>query len=181
MFEWLNTIAEVILGFFPHRVIVIATHEGIKWKFGLEPVRLEPDVHWYWPMVSDVAQYPVARQTLKLPSQTLMTSDLRKVMARGIVVYSISDIIAACGEKNFDIDDTVSDIAQSCIFDLITGWTLEELMSDVEGNIHAMTEAAQEALEEYGVEVEQVKLTDFSEARPLNLAGLEINVQAGGD
>jgi len=175
MFEWLNTIAEVVMDFFPHRVIVLATHRGVKWKFGLEAIQLEPDVHWYWPMVSEVAQYPVARQTLRLPPQSLMTSDFKKVMVRGIVVYRISDIIAAYGEHNYDVDDTVSDIAQSCIFDLITGWTLEELMSDVEGNICAMTEAAQEALEEYGVEIGQVKLVSFTECRPLNHTGLELS------
>lgn len=105
-----------------------------------------------------------------------MTSDLKKVMARGMITYRISDIIAACGEYNFDIDDTVADITQSCIFDLITGWTLEDLMSDVEGNIDAMTKAAQEALDDYGVVVYKVKLTDFSEVQSVNLAGFELNV-----
>lgn len=168
-----------MLDFFPQRIIVTATHRGIKWKWGCEPVDLEPNVHWYLPLVSEVAQYPVARQTLRLDSQTLMTSDHKKVMARGIVVYRITDIIAACGEHNFDIDDTVADITQSCIFDLITGWTLQELMDDVEGNIDAMTEAAQEALKDYGVLVHKVKLTDFSEVRSLNLAGLEVNINSG--
>jgi len=179
MFEWLNTIAEALLEFFPRRIIITATHHGIKWKWGCEPVDLEPNVHWYWPLVTEVAQYPVARQTLKLDSQTLMTSDLKKVMARGMITYRISNIIDACGEHNFDIDDTVADITQSCIFDLITGWTLEELISDVEGNIDAMTEAAQEALNDYGVVVYKVKLTDFSEVRSINLAGLELNVGRG--
>jgi len=174
MFEWLNTIFEAILEFFPRRVIVTATHRGVKWKFGFEVVELDPEVHWYWPLVSEVTQYPVARQTLKLDPQTLMTSDLKKVMARGMVVYRIVDVVAAWGEHNLDIDETVADIAAGCIYDLVLGCDLEEMVES--DHTEALTEAVQEALEEYGVLVEQVKLTDFSEVRSVHLSGLDINI-----
>jgi len=179
MFEWLNTIVNALLEFFPHRVIVTATHRGVKWKFGFEAVELKPEVHWYWPLVSEVAQYPVARQPLRLDPQTLMTSDGKKVMARGIVVYEIHDVIAAWGERNHDVDETIADISQSCIFDLVMGCTLEELLEG--DHCDAMTEAAQEALEEYGVSVEQVKLVEFSEVRSIHLSGLELNVGTTGE
>lgn len=171
MFEWLNKIMEAVLEFFPRRIIVTATHRGVKWKFGFEVIELKPGVHWYWPLVSEVVQYPVARQTLKLDPQTLMTADRRRVVARGIVVYCIVDILAALGKQNFDVDDTIADFSQSCIYDLVTGCTLEEVLESDHSD--EMSEAAQEALKEYGVEIEQVKFTDFCETRPIHHSGIE--------
>src|SRR4051812_4540810 len=107
--DWIGQFFETLALFIPRRVIVRATHRGIKWKWGSTVLELAPGIHWYWPFVSEVENHPIARQTISLPTQTLFTKDHKQVAIGAIVTYRISDIVLAVGEKNYDFYETMRD------------------------------------------------------------------------
>ena len=62
---------------------------------------------------------PVTRQTHTLPTQALLTSDGRRVVVSGIVVYRIKDIVATLA-RNWDISDTLNDLTMVAITHVVT-------------------------------------------------------------
>jgi regulator of protease activity HflC (stomatin/prohibitin superfamily) len=173
---WLGTVFESLLTLFPRLVIVRSTHQGIKWRGGKKPVRLAPGVHAYWPLVSEVELRVVARQTVNLVTQVLMTKDKQSAVVGGFVVYSIDDIVRAMGEKNWDVDDTLTNIAMAAIVEVVTSHTLDELLSGIsEGRnstVHRkLTLTCRKQLKQFGVAIQRAGITDFSQTRVYRLVG----------
>lgn len=172
-FAWLGQIFDAILQFFPRRVIVRATHGGVKWRWRGEPLELRPGVRWYWPLLSEVEMHVVARQTVNTRTQALVTKDNRQIAAGGVVIYSINDIVQAIGKLNWQPDDTVKDISQAAIVHVITSMTYEELKAGVSDKVEeALTLRTRKALRQYGIYVHRAALTDFSPCRTFNLLGV---------
>jgi len=179
MFSWLSDIILAILEIVPRRVIVRSTHRGVKWRMRRGPVELKPGLRWWWPLTSEIEVIPVARQTLNTSTQALMTRDGKQVVAGGVVVYSIQDIVKAIGERNYDVDETVNDISQAALVEVVTTWNLDELLENITGKVEEdLTATCRKALRCYGVYVSRAALTDFSEARAINLLGVNLQVAA---
>lgn len=173
-FAWLGQIFDAILQFFPRRIIVRATHGGVKWRWRGEPVELKPGVRWYWPLLSDVETHVTARQTVNTRTQALVTKDDKQVSAGGVVIYSISDITQAIGKLNWMPDDTVGDIAQAAIVQVITSLTYQEIKDGVSEKVEeALTLRCRKQLRQYGVYVHRAALTDFSPCNTFNLLGVQ--------
>lgn len=172
-FAWLNQIVEAILQFFPRRVIVRSTHGGVKWKWRGDPVELKPGCRWYWPLLTEVEMHVVARQTVNTRTQALVTKDDRQVSAGGVVIYSINDIVQAIGKLNWMPDDTVNDISQAAIVQVITSMTYQEIKEGLSGGVEeALTLRCRKALRQYGIYVHRAALTDFSPCRTVNILGV---------
>lgn len=172
-FAWLGQIFDAILQFFPRRIIVRATHAGVKWRWRGEPVELKPGVRWYWPLLSEVESTVVARQTVNTRTQALVTKDDRQVAAGGVVIYSINDIVQAIGKLNWQPDDTVNDISQAAIVEVITSMTYEEIKEGISEEVEqALTLRTRKALRQYGIYVHRAALTDFSPCRTHNMLGM---------
>lgn len=170
-FSWIGEIAQWLGRWIPQILIVRATHAGIKFVRGKKVKEMQPGVHIYWPIMTEVEIFPTARQTHNLPAQVMLTSDRHPVVCGGIVVYTINDIVAALS-KNWDVEDTINDIAQTAVISVITAWTLEELISKINTDIEKeLTKATRERLKEYGVKVHKSALTDFSTCRVIRLVG----------
>lgn len=154
------------------------TFQGVKWRLGGEIVAVPPGSRtWYWPIITDFEQRVCARQPVKLPPQVLMTRDKKPVTVRGLVVYSISDIIRAIGERNWDVDSTVCDISMAIIVENIMCHTLDELLDGVSEGINGefskqLTNMCQDKLDEYGVAVENLVITDFSTCKVYKIMGI---------
>jgi regulator of protease activity HflC (stomatin/prohibitin superfamily) len=171
-FTWLSQIFDAILSLFPRRVIVRRTHGGVKWSLWRRPKALRPGVRVFWPLITDIEVIPVARQVIGLAIQNLTTSDRKPIAVGGVVVYSINDIIKAIGEKNFDVDDTVSDISRAAIVSVITAWDVESLFNDMQGIEKDLTKECRKQLRQFGVYVHRAALTDFTLSRPISLLGI---------
>lgn len=173
-FAWLSQIVNAILDFIPRRVIVRATHGGVKWKWRGEPKELKPGVRWYWPLLSDIELIVVARQTVNTRTQALITKDGKTVAVGGVVIYSISDVVQAIGKLNFDPIDTAGDISQAAIVQVISSMTFEEIMGGVSTTVEeSLTHKCRKALRQYGIYVHRAALTDFSPSRAINLLGVQ--------
>ena len=93
---------------------------------------LLPGLRVYWPLVTEVDVIPTARQTHNLPTQALTTSDGKKVVVSGVVVYRIKDIVATMA-RNWDVSDTLNDISMVAITKIITTHTFEYLLQQSDG------------------------------------------------
>ncbi len=172
MFDWLNTLIQAILSFIPRPIIVRATHGGVKWQFGYKVKELKPGWHWYWPLTTDVVVFVTARQTLHLPTQALITKDLKEVVVGGIVVYRIPDVLRAAAKVNWDVDTTIHDITQVAIVEVITHWNYVDLCNEISGKVKQhLTEVCRKELRQFGVYVQRAALTDFTTCRSYNVLG----------
>jgi len=171
--DWLNDIIQALLQFFPRLAIVRATHGGIKWKWGYKVVEMKPGWRWYWPFTTEIEIVVVARQTLDLPPQALMTKDMKQVAVGGVVVYRISDVVQAIGERNWDVEGTLSAIAQAAIVEVVTKWTLSDLLEHVSGEVEEeLTEACRKQLRQFGVFVARTALNSCSQTTSINILGI---------
>jgi len=168
---WIGYIAEWFGRFIPRILIVRSTHAGVRYRRGKDARAMLPGLHVYWPLVTEIEVIPVARQTHNLPSQTLLTKDMKRVVLSGVVVYSIRDIVATLS-RNWDVSDTINDITMIAITHVITEHTLEYLLEHLVGDVQdELTRVTRRKLATYGVRVFRTALTDFSECIVLKNIG----------
>lgn len=168
LFGLLGQILEGLLSVIPRIIIVRATHNAVKWKRGKKTRGVKPGLCIYWPLVTDMDQIVVARQTSNLPPQALMTKDLKRVVAGGFCVFKISDVVQAIGERNWDVESTVRDITQAVIVEEVARRDLGDLLqglADGEDSAfcQALTENCRKQLRQFGVYVARAGLIEFAE------------------
>lgn len=173
----LSSILEWILKFLPIPVIVRNTHGGVIWWLGKYAREMKPGWYVVWPLIADHEVVVAARQTLNLSTQALITKDSRQVVASAIIVYSITDIMKAIGGKNYDVTQTVSDMALSSICSVVIRWEFAKLCEELDDKVRQqLTSKCRRELKEFGVEVEDCAITDFTTARTIRLMGDAVSV-----
>lgn len=163
-FAWLGELFEGLISIFPRVIIVRATHGGVKWVRGSEVVPLSPGWYIYWPLTTEYEAIPVARQTHTPPKQTLTSKDGVRMSIGVVVVYRVNDIQQAIGKNNWDVDATVNDVSQAAVVSVIASKGYKEIMESVgSGDLNdELKTAAKKELSQFGVLVQQCKLTDFT-------------------
>jgi len=163
-FAWIGWLFEWLARWIPRILIVRSTHAGARFRYGSKVSPLQPGLHVYWPLVTEVEVIPTARQTHNLPTQALLTSDGKKIVVSGVVVYAINDVVATIA-RNWDVSDTLNDISMVAITKVITTHTLEYLLQHLTDEVQdKLTHETRRRLRRYGVSVYWTALTDFSEA-----------------
>jgi regulator of protease activity HflC (stomatin/prohibitin superfamily) len=176
-FAWLSQIVEALLQFIPRRVIIRATEGGVKWSLWREPKEMKPGVRIYWPLITDIEVIVAARQTINTPTQSLMTEDGQTVVAGGVIIYHINDVVQAIGKQNWSPEATAGDIAQAALVEVISGHTLDYILENISGKIEKeLTDRCRKQLRQFGVYVGRAALADFSTVRQLNHSGIVIQV-----
>ncbi|KKN42484.1 hypothetical protein LCGC14_0712940 [marine sediment metagenome] len=167
-FGWLGQLIEWFGRFVPRLRIVNTTLGAVKFVHGRTPKALGPGLHWYWPLVTEFSAYPTARQANALPPQTLMTSDGRSVAVSALIVYKVEDIELLVAHT-FDPDNTVEDIAQGAVHDVLSQQTWEQLFTGGRPLYTALRQEAQKGLSPFGVKVLRVSLIDLVPCRTIRL------------
>lgn len=168
-FAWIGQVMEWFGRWIPKILIVRATHAGVKFIRGWKVKELKPGMHIYWPITTEIAILPTARQTHSLFSQVMITKDGKQVVVGGVVIYTIVNVISAVSE-NWDVSDTINDITQTAIVSVLTAWNLEDVISKITGDLEKeLTTATRERLKQYGVKVHKCAITDFSTCRVIKL------------
>lgn len=172
MLEALSSFLTSLGKFIPRLHIVRKTERAVLFRRGRIAKVVEPGLVLYWPLVTDIVWASVVKQTIDLPNLTLMSKDNKTVIASGLVVYEISDIYKYLVE-NYDCDKSISEIACAAIRDVIVDKTVDEIQGNNRNTIDtALSKNCREALKEYGIQVNRVRLTNFSVARVINILGL---------
>lgn len=179
-FAWLSQIVEALLQLIPRRVIIRATERGVKWSLWREPQEMLPGIRFYWPLITDIEVTVVARQTINLPTQSLLTRNSKTVVAGGVVIYKISDIVKAIGKQNWSPEDTAGDITQAAIVEVIASRDYANILENISGDVEEqLTAICRKQLRQFGVYVSRAALVDFSTVIPLNHSGVSINIGGG--
>jgi regulator of protease activity HflC (stomatin/prohibitin superfamily) len=170
-FAWLSQLVETFYKFVPHILIVRATHGGVKWVRGKYIKPLDPGLHFWWPLTTEVEVIVTARQTLAIPDQVLATKDGKKVVVKTLVVYKIRDIVHAIGKVNWDVDTTINDLTQSAVVRVVATHTYDEIMKGIADDTMTttLTHAVRKELRQFGVYVVRSKLVDFAECKVFKL------------
>lgn len=169
---WLSDFIQTFISFFPHLLQVRATHGAVKFVHGKKVVELKPGLHWYWPIVTEILEIPTARTTYNFDTQVILTSDGKPLAVSAVLVYRVSDVVAALSQSH-DVDDTIGDVGNSAITRVLSGKSLEDLMAEQrKGTLQGeLTGMCSEGLEPFGIDVESASLTDFSTCMVIKTLG----------
>jgi len=144
-------------------VIIIRDYEeAVLLRFGKFHAVLKPGMHVKIPLLDEVIDQHVVITTLSLDAQSLYTIDKQNIVVKGVIKYKISDVKTFLLEV-YDAQDALADMSQSIIKNVIMSMTLEEC-TDTELD-NTLTKKVRVEARKWGVEVQQVTLTDLATIR----------------
>lgn len=163
---WIGQLVEWLGRWIPQIFHVKATDKAVKYIRDRAEI-IEPGIHIYWPITTQVTMYPVVRQVVNLPNQ-IMQCDGVNVVVGGIVIFDITDLYKFMVE-NYDAEDSMLESAQTGIRKAVLAETVESINGGRAKIDHRLTREVQSAVEAFGVSVEVVRLTTFAPTQVLSL------------
>lgn len=147
-------------------VIIRDYEEAVLLRFGIFKAVLKPGIHPKIPFFDEVIDQHVVVTTLSLDAQSLYTRDKQNIVVKAVIKYKISDVKTFLLEV-YDAQDALSDMSQSIIKNVIMSMTMEEC-TDMELD-NTLTKKVRVEARKWGVEVQQVTLTDLAPIRSYRL------------
>lgn len=148
-----------LISLFPRLAFIRKTHRGVAFTRATSKP-LGPGVHWYWPIWTEIVEYPVVMQTVNLDTQTLVTSDNKILTVSGIITYEIDDIERAL-VHTYDIERVIKDMGLVATKQVVSSKTFESLTTDESLVDSWLTEKAKISLTPYGIKVSAAYLSDL--------------------
>jgi len=167
---WIGQLVEFFGRFFPRLLLLNTTEGAVKFVRGSRPVLLEPGLHFYWPLVTEVKAWVVARQSVNLSAQTITTKDGKVLAVGGLLIFRIVDAMPLIAHT-WNADATVRDISAGVIHDVCSQSEWGELqMAKNDGTLNrALKRELRRRLSRFGVKVLDATLTDFAPCRVYKL------------
>lgn len=153
---------EKLLPFF----IVMEYEEAVMLRFGKFHKVAKPGFHFRIPFVDEPMTNHVVVTTLSLPPQSLYTKDKQNIVVKGVIKYRIADVKTFLLEV-YDAQDAISDMTQSIIKNVIMDKTMDECIDTEIDN--TLAKKARVEARKWGVEIQQVTLTDLAPIRSFRL------------
>jgi regulator of protease activity HflC (stomatin/prohibitin superfamily) len=147
-------------------IIIRDYEEAVLLRFGRFHSVLKPGIHLKLPFFDEVIDQHVVVTTLSLDAQSLYTKDKQNIVVKGLIKYKIADVKTFLLEV-YDAQDALSDMSQSIIKNVIMSMTLEEC-TDTELD-NTLSKKVRVEARKWGVEVQQVTLTDLAPIRSFRL------------
>jgi regulator of protease activity HflC (stomatin/prohibitin superfamily) len=166
MFDKLVEIITSLWGQIIPITIIPHYQEAVLLRLGKFKAVLKPGLHWKIPFFDEVIDHHVVVTTLSLPAQSLYTKDKQNIVAKGVVKYKIADVKTFLLEV-YDAKDAISDMTQSIIKSIITDLSLEDCINTDIDSI--LTKKSRVEARKWGVEIQQVTLTDIAPIRSFRL------------
>lgn len=144
-------------------VIIIRDYEeAVLLRFGKFKTVYKPGMHFKIPLFDEVIDQHVVVTTLSLDAQSLYTLDKQNIVVKAVIKYKISDVKTFLLEV-YDAQDALSDMSQSIIKNVIMSMTMDECTDQELDN--TLTKKVRVEARKWGVEVQQVTLTDLAPIR----------------
>jgi regulator of protease activity HflC (stomatin/prohibitin superfamily) len=143
-------------------IIIRDYEEAVLLRFGKFKTVLKPGMHFKIPLFDEVIDQHVVVTTLSLDAQSLYTLDKQNIVVKGVIKYKISDVKTFLLEV-YDAQDALSDMSSSIIKNVIMSMTLDECTDSELDN--TLTKKVRVEARKWGVEVQQVTLTDLAQIR----------------
>lgn len=180
---WVGQIAEWFGQFIPRWKILDSRSGAVKfqtlrvrdllrarWDTSVKTTALGPGLHFYWPAVTEIRAWVVARQNLDLVSQTVTTSDGKVLVVGGIVEFRIIDALKLVGDA-WNPDNTIRGRAAGVLHRVCSEGTWTELQgAKANGELALrLRQQLRRRLRPLGVQVIAVEFSDFAPTRVLRL------------
>lgn len=168
---WVGQVAEWFGRFIPRREILDTTEGAIKYRGGSTPIFCGPGVHWWWPWRSTWTAFPMARQSDRLETQTLESSDGKSFIVSGTLTYAVEDL-SKLVPTTYSAVTTILEIASTAIADVTCDMEWAELLRmQRRGTLKTMLKnSAQRELDEYGIRVIRFKLNSLARCRVIKVS-----------
>jgi regulator of protease activity HflC (stomatin/prohibitin superfamily) len=147
-------------------IIIPNYEEAVLLRNGKFVKVLGPGFHVKLPIFDEVISQHVVVTTLSLPAQSLYTKDKQNIVVKGVVKYKIADVKIFLLEV-FDAQDALADMTQSIIKNIIITTSIEECLDLELDNV--LTKKVRVEARKWGVEIQQVTLTDIAPIRSYRL------------
>lgn len=147
-------------------IIIRDYEEAVLLRFGRYKKNLSPGWYLKLPIIDEVIVQHVVVTTLSLSPQSLYTKDRQNIVVKGVIKYKIADVKIFLLEV-FDAQDAISDMSQSIIKNVIMSMTLEECTDSELDN--TLTKKVRVEAKKWGVEIQQVTLTDIAPIKSFRL------------
>lgn len=147
-------------------VIVPSYEEGVQLRFGKFRKVLHPGIHFKIPFGDEILRQHVVVTTLSLPAQSLYTLDKQNLVVKGVVKYKIADVKTFLLEV-YDAKDALSDMTMSIIKNIVISVSAEKCIDPELDNL--LTKKARVEAKKWGVDIQQVTLTDVAPIRSYRL------------
>jgi regulator of protease activity HflC (stomatin/prohibitin superfamily) len=147
-------------------IIVRDYEEAVLLRFGKFKSVLKPGMHFKIPMFDEVIDQHVVVTTLSLDAQSLYTKDKQNIVVKAVIKYKISDVKVFLLEI-YDAQDALSDMSQGIIKNVIMSMSMDECTDSELDN--TLTKKVRVEARKWGVEVQQVTLTDLAPIRSYRL------------
>ena len=147
-------------------VIIPSYEEGVRLSFGKFRKVLHPGIHFKVPFFDEILRQHVVVTTISLPAQSLYTLDRQNFVVKGVIKYKISDVKTFLLEV-YDAKDALSDMTMSIIKNIVISIPAEKCI-DPELDV-ILTKKAKVEAKKWGVEIQQVTLTDVAPIRSYRL------------
>ena len=147
-------------------IIIRDYEEAVLLRFGKFKSVLKPGMHFKIPMFDEVIDQHVVVTTLSLDAQSLYTRDKQNIVVKAVIKYKISDVKVFLLEI-YDAQDALSDMSQGIIKNVIMSMSMDECTDSELDN--TLTKKVRVEARKWGVEVQQVTLTDLAPIRSYRL------------
>jgi len=147
-------------------VIIPDYEEAVLLRAGKFKKVLKPGFHVKLPVIDEVIQQHAVVTTLSLSAQSLYTKDKQNIVVKGVVKYKISDVKVFLLEV-FDAQDALADMTQSIIKNIVISLPLEQCIDPEIDN--TLTKKVRVEAKKWGVDIQQVTLTDIAPIRSFRL------------
>jgi regulator of protease activity HflC (stomatin/prohibitin superfamily) len=147
-------------------VVIHPYEQGVILRLGRFHTCKEAGFHWKWPFVDEVIQVTTCLTTMRLPPQTLTTSDDVQVVVAAIVKYQIRDpepFITGIYDQN----DVLADVTMGAIRNSVVSMTYEDLVKAPPEQ--AILKEVRKNVNQYGFKIEAVTFTDIGRVRSIRL------------
>ena len=147
-------------------IIVPNYEQGVLLRNGKFIKVLQPGFHVKLPIFDEVITQHVVVTTLSLAAQSLYTKDKQNIVVKGVIKYRIADVQTFLLEV-YDAQDALADMTQSIIKNIIISLSLDQCIDPEIDNI--LTKKARVEAKKWGVDIQQVTLTDIAPIRSFRI------------
>ena len=143
-------------------VIILSYQRGIRWRFGKNPIELQPGFHWKFWIFHQIEIMNVVDEAIELPTQSVITADEKLVCFSANIGFRINDVVKHnCGVQDFH--ESVLSIAMTHLAKRVREERLEDLIKDLKKLEKSLEGTLTTRLTQWGTEVFSVGFTNFAE------------------
>ena len=142
-------------------MLIIPTYEeGVLLRFGKFRRLVGSGVIFKIPIFDQVLTHHIVMTTMTLPAQSLFTQDKINIVVKGVVKYKIADVKTFLLEV-YDANDVIKNVIMSKTMEDCTIQDIDNLL----------TKKVRVEVRKWGVDVQQVTLTDLAPIKSYRIIG----------